>query len=99
MASLVITLLNKNERTWLPKPVALKSLNNDKDIFIPPTDKGRATEVMNISVSVKKMKDILSDTQAYTRVEVDPTKKQITTLSKIIQKLVKNCIINPNRKT
>ncbi len=45
------------------------------------------------------MKEILSITQAFTRVEVDPTKKQITTLSKTIQKLVKNFIINPNRKT
>ncbi len=42
---------------------------------------------------------ILSDTQANPRVQEDPTKKQITTLSKTIQKLVKNGVITPNLKT
>ncbi len=82
-------MIRKHERTRLPKSghVALKSPKNDKDIVIQPTEKGGATVVMDRHEYVNKIKVILSDTQAYTRVQEDPTKKQITTLSKTIQKL------------
>ncbi len=63
-------MIRKHERTKLPKPdrVALKSLKNDKDIVILPTDKGGVTLVMSRHEYVNKMKVILSDTLAYTRV-------------------------------
>ncbi len=94
-------MIRKHERIRLPESdrIALKSLKNDKDIVILPADKGGATVVMNRHEYVNKMKVILSDTQAYTRVQEDPTKKQITTLSKTIQKLAKNGVITPNLRT
>ncbi len=63
-------MIRKHERTKLPKPdrVELKSLKNDKDIVILPADKGGVTLVMSRHEYVNKMKGILSDTQAYTRV-------------------------------
>ncbi len=44
------------------------------------------------------MKVNLSDTQAYTSAQENPTNKQIPTLSKKIQKLAKNGITAPNLK-
>ncbi len=55
--------------------------------------------MMNRHEYVYKMKVILADTQAYTRVQEDPTKKQITTPDRTIQKLAKNGVITPNRNT
>ncbi len=69
-----------------------------KNIVILSTDKGGATVVMNRHEYVNKMKVIQSDTQAYTRVQEDPTMEQITTLNKTIQKLAKNGVIAPNLK-
>ncbi len=94
-------MIRNHKRTRLPKSdrVALTSLKNDKNIVILPADKSGATVVMNRHEYINKMKVILSDTRAYTRLQEDPTKKQITTLSKTIQKLAKNGVITPNLKT
>ncbi len=72
-----------------------ESQNTSSICGIPPHSR---TVVTNRHEYVNKMKVILSDTHAYTRVQEDPTKKQITTLSKTIQKLAKNGVIAPNLK-
>lgn len=55
--------------------IALKSLKNDPNIVIVPSDKGRCTVVMNSIDYESKSRDLLDDRSTYALINEDPTPK------------------------
>ncbi|VDM01874.1 unnamed protein product [Schistocephalus solidus] len=60
----------------------LKSLKTDESIVIGPADKGGATLIMDKTDYINKANQIFNDREAYTPLDVDPTKKQVAAAKK-----------------
>ena len=77
-----------------PKPnitmaekVALKEIQENKDIMILPADKGRATVILDKAEYEQKMEAMLSDRRTYEVLKKDPSKKYKDKLVAILQRL------------
>ena len=66
---------------------ALKQLKSDKGHIILTADKGVALVVMDRSDYIKKMKELLEDTNTYRPLNLDPTKKQKNKLINILRRM------------
>ena len=56
-----------------PETRALKELQLNTDIIVLPTDKGRATVIMDRDDYISKLSEMLSDTTTYKKVNRDPS--------------------------
>ncbi len=67
---------------------ALRSLRNDKTLFIVPADKGNATVVLNKTEYIQKMNDILSDNLHFAKLgEINPTEARAKKFKKFLRTL------------
>ncbi len=67
----------------------MASLKRDQSITILPADKGGATVVLDRDVYIQKAEQQLSDETTYNPLQCDPTAKQVTSISKTKDRLVR----------
>ncbi|BHF71430.1 hypothetical protein SprV_0401448800 [Sparganum proliferum] len=68
----------------------------DHSIVVVPADKGGATVVMDKTDYVTKANIIFSDTDSYTILTEDPTKKQAAVIKKKVNELARLKVIGPD---
>ncbi|XP_072037406.1 uncharacterized protein [Amphiura filiformis] len=73
--------ISKEERS------ALRDLKADDSVLIVPSDKGRATVLLNKTAYQEKAKDLLSDSKTYQPLPKDPTPKYKSQLISLLQSL------------
>ncbi|BHF83317.1 hypothetical protein SprV_0802645900 [Sparganum proliferum] len=91
-------LRQKRHQQTLPAEEAqgLRSLKSDHSIVVVPADKGGATVVMDKTDYVNKANTIFSDTDSYTILTEDPTKKQAAAIKKKVNELARLKVIGPD---
>ncbi len=67
----------------------MASLKRDQSITILPADKGGATVVLDRDAYIQKAEQQLSDETTYKPLQCDPTAKKMTSISKTIDRLVR----------
>ena len=73
--------ISKEERA------ALRNIGKDKSVMVLPSDKGKATVVMDKEEYEKKVKDMISDERTYLKLDNDPTLKYWKKLVSILDQL------------
>ncbi|BHF84570.1 hypothetical protein SprV_0902772100 [Sparganum proliferum] len=91
-------LRQKRHQQILPAEEAqgLRSLKSDHSIVVVPADKGGTTVVMDKTDYVNKANIIFSDTDSYTILAEDPTKKQAAAIKKKVNELARLKVIGPD---
>ncbi|BHF78273.1 hypothetical protein SprV_0602138600 [Sparganum proliferum] len=91
-------LRQKRHQQTLPVEEAqgLRSLKSDHSIVVVPADKGGATFIMDKTDYVNKANIIFSDTDSYTILAEDPTKKQAAAIKKKVNELARLKVIGPD---
>nr|VZI44726.1 unnamed protein product [Spirometra erinaceieuropaei] len=86
VASLIIS--HRPRRTIPPAEVkAIKELKRDEEIVIVPTDKGRATEVLDKSEYVTKAQQLLNDEQSYKVIDSYSMKALVGQINKSLNQM------------
>ncbi len=67
----------------------MASLKGDQSITILPADKGGAIIVLDRDAYIQKAEQDLSDDSKYKPLQCDPTAKQVTSIGKTIDRLVR----------
>ncbi|VDN34283.1 unnamed protein product [Dibothriocephalus latus] len=65
----------------------LENLKNDENIIILPADKGGSTAILNKSDYKQKILSLLEDSSTYKTFPTDPTKKQMSSIDKVLKRL------------